>query len=217
MQSRAGRTYRPPSRSRSTRQRTVLPLASGASASRIELLAAARSSAGWPSSARWTGPISSAPCTAASRPRPIAISNDSGHASIPMSVKPARAQNSVYALFRGERERPGIFRPLLRQFRHVLVDRLQRRHHPGVFARLAPAGERQPPGRPQRLAHVRKRQHRIGKEHHAEARGQQVKTCGIEGIDGGVRQREIDRQFLRRACPRPRQHRTRYVDAERMT
>ena len=44
---------------------------------------------GWPSSARLTGPISSAPCTAPSRPRPIAASSDSGHASIPTPVKPA--------------------------------------------------------------------------------------------------------------------------------
>ena len=61
---------------------TASPLANGVSASRIELAAALRSSSGWPSSARLTGPISNAPCTAPSRPRPIAESSSSGHASI---------------------------------------------------------------------------------------------------------------------------------------
>ena len=61
---------------------TASPLANGVSASRIEFAAAARSSAGWPSSARLTGPISSAPCTAPSRPRPIAASSNNGHGSI---------------------------------------------------------------------------------------------------------------------------------------
>ena len=75
-----------------------------------------------------------------------------------MPVKPALAQNPVHALFGGKRERTRVFRSLRRQFRHVFVDRLQRRDHPGVFARLAPAGEGQPARRPQRFAHVRKRQ-----------------------------------------------------------
>ena len=123
----------------------------------------------------------------------------------------------MHTFFGRKRKGTRIFRPLRRQFRHVFVDRLQRRHHPGVFARLAPARKRQPPGGPQRFTHIRKRQHRVGKEHHAEARGQQVETCGFEAIDGGVRQSEIDRQVLWRARPRPRQHRARYVDTERVT
>ena len=39
-----------------------------------------------------------------------------------------------------------------------------------------------------------KEQRRLGEEHHAEARGQQIEACGIERIDGRVRQHEIDRQ-----------------------
>ena len=100
-----------------------------------------------------------------------------GHASISTPVKPASLKDAAHARFGGKRERAGIFRPLLRQLRHVLVGGLQRRHEERVFARLAPAGECQPARRPQRLAHVGKRQRGIGKEHHAEARDQQIETC----------------------------------------
>src|SRR5258705_13957672 len=55
---------------------TACSLAKGARASRIELAAAARTSGGWPSSARAAGPISSAPSTAASRPCPTATSSE---------------------------------------------------------------------------------------------------------------------------------------------
>src|SRR3982750_465910 len=61
---------------------TVCPLTKGASASRIEQVAAAITSGGCPSSARAAGPISSAPSTAASRPRPIATSSERWHGSI---------------------------------------------------------------------------------------------------------------------------------------
>ena len=50
-------------------------------------------------------------------------------------------KDTAHAIFRGERKGPRILRPLRRQFRDVLIDRLQRRHHPRIFARLAPAGE----------------------------------------------------------------------------
>ena len=179
-------------------------------------MAAARTSAGWPSSARLAGPISSALCTAASRPPPIAISSESGHGSIAMSAKPASPRMRFTRSSEAKANGPGIFRPLLRQFRHVFVDRLQRRHHPRIFARLAPAGECQPSRRPQRLAHVRERQHRIGEEHHAEPRGQQIETLRVERIDGGVGQHEIDRQILRRTRSRPLQHRAGDIDAEHM-
>ena len=68
---------------------TDWPLANGASVSRIDGTAAAINSGGWPSSARLAGPISSAPCTAASSPLPAATSKVSGQASIATSVKPA--------------------------------------------------------------------------------------------------------------------------------
>ena len=42
------------------------------------------------------------------------------------------------------------------------------------------------------------------------------RTGWLKRIDGGVRESEIDRQVLRRALPRPLQHRTGYVDAEHM-
>jgi len=98
----------------------------------------------------------------------------------------------------------------------VLVGRRKRRHEERVFARLTPAGERQPTRRPQRFTHVRKRQRGIGKEHHAEPRRQHVETCRLERIDGRIREREFDRQILRRRLPRPLQHRTRDIDAEHM-
>src|SRR6266478_1274880 len=58
---------------------TACSLAKGARASRIKLAAAARTSGGCSSSARAAGPISSAPSTAASRPRPTAISSERLH------------------------------------------------------------------------------------------------------------------------------------------
>src|SRR3569832_1207313 len=47
---------------------TTSPLANGVNASRIDWTAAVHRCTSWPSSARLTGPISSAPCTAPSRP-----------------------------------------------------------------------------------------------------------------------------------------------------
>ena len=64
------------------------------------------------------------------------------------------------------------------------------------------------------LRMIGERQRRIGKEHHAEPRGQQIEASRVERIDGGVRQHEIDRQILRRDLPRPLQHRAGDVDAE---
>ena len=123
----------------------------------------------------------------------------------------------MHARLRSERERAGIFRPLRRQFRHVFVDRLQRHHEERIFARLAPAGEGQPARRLQRLAQVRKRQRGIGKEHHAEARDQEIKTVGLERIDGRIRQHEIDRQTRRRGLAGAGQHRPRNVDPHHMS
>ncbi len=60
-----------------------------ASASRIEPAAAATTSDGCSASARAAGPISSAPWTAASRPRPTATSSARLHGSIAILEKPA--------------------------------------------------------------------------------------------------------------------------------
>ena len=196
---------------------TASPLANGASASRIELAAAARSSSRLAfQRAADRADLERALHRAIEATAHGCVEQQRARLHFD-SCKAGLAQDAADARLRGERKRPGIFRPLLRQFWHVLVGRLQRRHEKRIFARLAPAGERQPARRPQRLAHIRKRQHRIGEEHHAEARGQQVETCGLEGIDGGIRQSEIDRQVLWCACPRPRQHRARDVDTERVT
>ena len=54
---------------------TVSALTRGRSASRLDAMAAVRKSSGCPSSARLAGPISSVPWTAASSPRPTAISS----------------------------------------------------------------------------------------------------------------------------------------------
>ena len=61
--------------------------------------------------------------------------------------KAGLAENAAHTRLRGKRERPGIFRPLLRQFWHMFVGGRQRRHEERVFARLAPAGKCQPPRR----------------------------------------------------------------------
>src|SRR5450631_2320120 len=68
---------------------TCGPLAKGESISRIEWVAAAITSGGCPSSARAAGPISTAVSTAASRPRPIAISKERSHRSISIAANPA--------------------------------------------------------------------------------------------------------------------------------
>ena len=68
---------------------TCSPRTKGVRASRIEFVAATRTSDGAPSSARDAGPISSALRTAASRPPPIAISSARLHGSIAMPAKPA--------------------------------------------------------------------------------------------------------------------------------
>ncbi|GCC48711.1 hypothetical protein chiPu_0032799, partial [Chiloscyllium punctatum] len=124
------------------------------------------------------------------------------------------AQDALHPGFGSKRKRAGILGAELRQLRHVLVDRLQRRHEERVFARLLPAGEGEPATLPHRSAQIGERRHRIGKEHHAEARGQQIKTLAGERIDGRVGKREFDRQSLRRTLPRPRQHRPGDIDAE---
>src|SRR5450755_602316 len=93
--------------------------------------------------------------------------------------KSGLAQDADHALFRRKGKRTGIVRSGLRQPRGMLVGRLKRRHQPGVVARLAPAGERHPPRRPQRSAHIGKGKRRFGEKHHAEPRDQQVGTCGL--------------------------------------
>ena len=120
---------------------------------RTESVAAARTSAGAPSSAQLAGPISSAPWTAASRPPPMAISSERCASFHRNAGEAGLTQDSLDPRFGRKRERPRIFRPWLRQFGHVRVDRLQRRHHPRIGARLAPASKCEPARRPQRLAH----------------------------------------------------------------
>ncbi len=130
--------------------------------------------------------------------------------------KTCRAQDVRHALLGGKCKRTRVFRTNLRQLRNVFVDRLKRRHHPGVFARLPPAGEHQPTGWPQRAAQIGKGKHRVCEKHHAETRDQQIETCRVERICRGVRQHEIDRQPGRRDLPRAAQHRRRDVDAQDM-
>ena len=123
----------------------------------------------------------------------------------------------MHARFRCEGERAGVVRPVLRQLGDVLVDRLQRRHEKRIFARIAPAGERQPARRSQCLAHVGEGERGFGEEHHAEPRDQKIETRRVERIYRGVGEDEIDRQTRRRKLPRASQHRRRDVDAEHVS
>src|SRR5439155_20025629 len=60
------------------------------------------------------------------------------------------AQGPVHTLLGSKCEGTGIFRSQLRQLGDVLIDGLQRGHHPRILARLPPAGEYEPPRRQQR-------------------------------------------------------------------
>ena len=95
---------------------------------------AARISGGWPSSARLAGPISSARLHRRVQSAADGDIERERTASIAMSSKPAPLRMRRHALFGREGERAGIFGPCLRQLRHMSVDRLQRRHHPRIFA-----------------------------------------------------------------------------------
>ncbi len=84
------------------------------------------------------------------------------------------AEHPIDPRLGGERERPRILGTEFGQTRRVAVSRLERQHQPGVLARLAPAGESEAAARPQPLAHIGEGKRRIGEEHHAEARKQQI-------------------------------------------
>ncbi len=99
------------------------------------------SSADGPPMRGWPGRFRATASTAASMPLPTATSRSSWHGSISISAKSGLAENPMDALLGSKRKRPGIFRAGLRQLWHVPVDRLQRRHHPRIFARLTPARE----------------------------------------------------------------------------
>ena len=196
---------------------TVCPFRNGASVSRIEALAAAYVSGGWPCSARLAGPIWSEPSTAASSPPPMAMSM-AKIMRLHRHVDEAGAfQDAHHALFRGKGERARLFRPDRRHFRNVFVDRHQRRHHPRIFLRLAPAGKGEPPRRLQRAAEVGEGRNGIGEEHHAEARGEQIKARRLERMHRRIRQHEIERQSLWCKRARLRQHRVGDIEAERET
>ena len=152
-----------------------------------------------PASARLAGPISSARLRPRHRVRaPIAISSDSSHGSIAIPENPASPRMPLHARFARQTQTDRDLPARWRQLRHMLVDRLQRRHDKRIFARLPPAGKHQPPRWPQRLVQIGKRERGLGEEHHAEARGQQVEACRLERVDGRVRQHEFDREARRR-------------------
>ena len=141
-----------PSRSRSIRPAAPsVRSTKGASASRTEFFAAARTSsaAGLPARG-WPGRFRARPRTAASRPRPIATSSVRWHGSIAIPENPASPRIRWTRASEANANGPGSSGPCGGSFGTCLPDRLQRRHHPRIFARLAPAGESQPPRRLQR-------------------------------------------------------------------
>src|SRR5579872_1222987 len=132
-----------------------------------------------------------------------------------LNVREARAgKYAAHPFVAAERERPGIFRSELRHFRHMLIDRLQRGHHPAIGARLAPAGEHYAAARLDRLAHVAERGGRVGEEHHAEAREQQISRGRLERIDRGIGLHELDFEITRRVLARIIKHRRGNIEAE---
>ena len=116
----------------------------------------------------------------------------------------------------GKRKRPGIFRAGRRQFWHVLADRLHRRHHPRIFARLAPAGERQPPRWPQRLFAYWRTKPRA-RQRTSRRTATPADQIWRDRTDTPWHRQARNRPAARRRdLPRPRQHRRRDVDAEHM-
>ena len=129
----------------------------------------------------------------------MATSSGKLYGSIPIPEKPASPRMQWTRVSEANANGSG-FRPLLRQFREVFVNRVKRSHEKRIFAWLAPAGERQPAGRPQRPPQVRERQRRLREKHHPEPRGQKVETCGIERMDGRVGSANSTGNSLRAFC-----------------
>src|ERR1700737_3243748 len=75
-----------------------------------------------------------------------------------------------------ERKWTRLLRPGCWKWRGMQAGRFDREAHPFVLARLAPADEANSASRLQRLAQVRKSGGRICKEHHAEARNDQIEA-----------------------------------------
>ena len=200
---------------RGRRSGTDCPLTNGASASRIELVAAAThlgrlavQRAG--GRADFERALHRRIETAPDRD----IERRDGTAPCAMSVKPASPRMRCTRSSEAKANGPGIFGS------HAAAASARACRPPAAapsssgFSRGSrqQANASRPDGFSARRRLAKERTG-LGKKHHAEARGQKIKTCRIERIDRGVRQHEIDRQARRRDLPRAGQHRARNVDA----
>ena len=176
------------------RQRHRLPLANGVSASRIDWMPPRATRPDGPpargSPGRSAGALHRAVDPAPSRHR------TSGQAPSPYSVKPAAAEDACAHVLRRRTRTARILRPQLRQFRHMLVDRLQRRHHPGGF-RAARASTRMPaaPSAATPCANWQTTATGSAKNITPNRDASRSKLAGSNGIDRGVGKHVVDRKI----------------------
>ena len=85
-----------------------------------------------------------------------------------------------------------------------------------VFLKWRPARKAQPPAWPYRTEQVSEGRYRVAKEHHPEARRDQVEAVGLEGMHLRVRlqQRDVAQTALRDPLARCGQHRLGDVDPD---
>ena len=144
----------------------------------MSAVAAARTASGWPSSMRLVGPIAERAGdggveSAADGDVEIEIlraHGDVGEAGV--------AQDAPHARFVGEGERAGVLGVRLGQGRGVLPGFAQRDHHPRILLGLAPAGEDEPSAGLEAAAQIGEGSRRIGEEHDAESRHDEIGPSG---------------------------------------
>ena len=115
-----------------------------------------------------------------------------------------------------ERQRAGRARRLgVRRAEAAHADR-ERQREPGIALERRPADEGEAPAGAQRGQQVGKGRDRVGEEHHAEARDQQIVGAPLESVGLGIAVDEADVAvaLLGAAPPRERQHRLGDVERE---
>ena len=125
------------------------------------------------------------------------------------------AQDAPNARLVGESEGSGVLRAHFRQGRRVFGGCAQRRDHPRVLPRLAPAGEGEPSARSKAAPDIGEGERRIGEEHDAETRDDEIRPVG-RLVHGGVRKHETRRQIGLGALAGARQHGLGNVEAQNL-